>query len=64
MAPFPGAAGVVAALIGAIGFTTGAFVSAMLGAAFDGTARPMASVAALAGAGAFVLERITRHGKA
>jgi DHA1 family bicyclomycin/chloramphenicol resistance-like MFS transporter len=64
MAPFPGAAGAVAALIGTIGFTAGALISSALGAAFDGTARPMATAAALAGAGAFLLERITRHGKA
>jgi DHA1 family bicyclomycin/chloramphenicol resistance-like MFS transporter len=64
MAPFPAAAGAVSSLIGTIGFTAGALVSAALGAAFDGSARPMASVAALAGAGAFLFDRLARRGKA
>jgi DHA1 family bicyclomycin/chloramphenicol resistance-like MFS transporter len=64
MAPFPASAGAVSSLIGTIGFAAGALISTALGAAFDGTARPMATLAAAAGAGAFILERITRHGKA
>jgi hypothetical protein len=39
-------------------------VSTLLGAAFDGSARPMASVAALAGLGAFIFERRLARGKA
>jgi MFS transporter, DHA1 family, multidrug resistance protein len=64
ISPFPGAAGAASSLIGTIGFTAGALVSAGLGAAFDGTARPMASVAALAGLGAFLFERTLHRGKA
>jgi DHA1 family bicyclomycin/chloramphenicol resistance-like MFS transporter len=64
MAPFPAAAGAVSSLIGTIGFAAGALISAALGAAFDGSARPMATVAALAGAGAFLFDRLARRGKA
>ena len=64
MAPFPAAAGAVSSLIGTIGFAAGALISTALGAAFDGSARPMATVAALAGAGAFLFERCTKSGKA
>jgi DHA1 family bicyclomycin/chloramphenicol resistance-like MFS transporter len=64
MAPFPASAGAVSSLIGTIGFATGALISAALGAAFDGSARPMATVAALAGAGAFLFDRYARSGKA
>ncbi|HZO01692.1 MAG TPA: hypothetical protein VFB93_10865, partial [Burkholderiales bacterium] len=64
LSPFPGAAGSASSLIGAIGFTAGALVSSLLGAAFDGSARPMASVAALAGAAAFTFEWLLLRGKA
>jgi MFS transporter, DHA1 family, multidrug resistance protein len=64
MAPFPASAGAVSSLIGTIGFATGALISSALGAAFDGTARPMATVALAAGAGAFLFERILLRGKA
>jgi DHA1 family bicyclomycin/chloramphenicol resistance-like MFS transporter len=64
LSPFPGSAGSASSLIGAIGFTAGAVVSAGLGAAFDGTARPMATVAAAAGVAAFLLERFLLRGKA
>jgi DHA1 family bicyclomycin/chloramphenicol resistance-like MFS transporter len=64
LSPFPGSAGAASSLIGAIGFTIGALISTGLGLAFDGTARPMASVAAFAGAAAFVLHRQLLHGKA
>jgi DHA1 family bicyclomycin/chloramphenicol resistance-like MFS transporter len=64
LSPFPGAAGAASSLIGAIGFAIGALVSTGLGLAFDGTARPMASVAAFAGVAAFVLHRIFLHGRA
>lgn len=64
LSPFPGAAGTASSLIGAIGFTAGALVSIALGAAFDGSARPMATVAAIAGIAAFSFERFLLRGKA
>jgi len=64
LSPFPGSAGAAASLIGAIGFAMGALISSALGAVFDGSARPMASVAAFAGAAAFLLHRILLHGRA
>jgi MFS transporter, DHA1 family, multidrug resistance protein len=64
LSPFPHAAGAAASLIGAIGFACGAAVSLLLGALFDGTPRPMASVAALAALGVFVCERMVLRGKA
>jgi DHA1 family bicyclomycin/chloramphenicol resistance-like MFS transporter len=64
LSPFPTAAGSASSLIGTIAFTAGAVVSAALGAAFDGSARPMATVAALAGVSAFMFERILLRGKA
>ena len=63
LSPFPGAAGAASSLMGAVGFTIGALVSTGLGLAFDGTARPMASVAAFAGAAAFLIYRMLLHGK-
>jgi DHA1 family bicyclomycin/chloramphenicol resistance-like MFS transporter len=63
MAPFPAAAGAASSLIGTIGFANGALISTALGAAFDGTARPMASVALLAGIGAFLCERLFFRGR-
>ena len=62
LSPFPQAAGAASSLIGAVGFTFGALLSALLGALFDGTARPMASVAALAGIGAVFFERRLARG--
>ena len=64
LSPFPRSAGSASSLIGAIGFTAGAVLSTALGAAFDGTARPMAAVAALAGIGALFFERRLARGKA
>jgi DHA1 family bicyclomycin/chloramphenicol resistance-like MFS transporter len=64
LSPFPHAAGAASSLIGAIGFTVAAGVSTLLAAAFDGSARPMASVAALAGLGAIISERLRRRGAA
>jgi DHA1 family bicyclomycin/chloramphenicol resistance-like MFS transporter len=64
LTPFPASAGAASSIIGALGFTVGAVISSLLGAAFDGTARPMASVAALAGIGAFLFERFIVRGKA
>lgn len=60
LSPFPAFAGSASSLIGAVGFTVGAVLSATLGLAFDGTARPMATVAAVAGLAAFALNRWTR----
>jgi DHA1 family bicyclomycin/chloramphenicol resistance-like MFS transporter len=64
LTPFPAAAGSASSLMGAIGFAAGALVSTLLGAVFDGTARPMATAAALAGIGAFGFHRLFFHGKA
>jgi DHA1 family bicyclomycin/chloramphenicol resistance-like MFS transporter len=64
LSPFPHAAGAASSLMGAVGFACGALVSALLGAAFDGTPRPMASAAALAALGVFVCERMVLRGKA
>ncbi|MEA3195437.1 MAG: transporter, family, multidrug resistance protein [Betaproteobacteria bacterium] len=64
LSPFPHAAGAASSLIGAIGFTSGALLSALLGLTFDGTSHPMASVAAVAGVCAFVFERRLARGKA
>jgi DHA1 family bicyclomycin/chloramphenicol resistance-like MFS transporter len=63
LTPFPRTAGAASSLIGATQFAVGAAVSALLGALFDGTARPMASVAAAGGAGAFLIERYWLRGK-
>jgi MFS transporter, DHA1 family, multidrug resistance protein len=60
LTPFPGSAGSAASLIGAIGFAAGAVVSTVLAAAFDGSARPLATMALLAGLGAFIFERRLR----
>ena len=57
LSPFPHAAGSATSLIGAIGFASAALISTALGAAFDGTARPMVTLAALAGIAAFFLHR-------
>lgn len=64
ISPFPATAGAASSLIGAISFSSAALVSTGLGAAFDGTARPMATVASLAGLGAFLFERTLLRGKA
>ena len=64
LSPFPHSAGSATSLIGAIGFGSGALISTLLGAAFDGTARPMASLAALAGVGALFCERSFSRGQA
>jgi DHA1 family bicyclomycin/chloramphenicol resistance-like MFS transporter len=63
LTPFPRTAGAASSLIGALQFAAGAAVSALLGSLFDGTARPMASVAALGGAGAYLTVRYTLRGK-
>ena len=58
LSPFPRIAGAASSLLGAFPFGLGALISAALGAAFDGTARPMALAIAIAGAGAFAAERV------
>jgi len=58
LTPFPGMAGAASSLLGVLPFALGALVSALLGAAFDGTARPLALAVALAGACAFAAERL------
>jgi len=63
LTPFPQAAGSATSLIGAIGFGSGALISTALGLLFDGTARPMATTAGLAGVGAFITHRLLLHGK-
>jgi DHA1 family bicyclomycin/chloramphenicol resistance-like MFS transporter len=55
--PFPRTAGAASSLMGAAQFAVGAVVSTVLGALFDGSARPMATAAAAAGLGAFLIER-------
>jgi DHA1 family bicyclomycin/chloramphenicol resistance-like MFS transporter len=64
LSPFPRAAGAASSLIGAIGFSAGALISFGLGAAFDGSGRPMATLAAAAGLAAFCFERTLLRGKA
>ena len=64
LSPFPASAGAASSLIGALGFTVGAIVSTVLGATYDGSARPMASAAAVAGACAFLFERLVSRGRA
>jgi MFS transporter, DHA1 family, multidrug resistance protein len=64
LSPFPQSAGSATSLIGAIGFGSGALISTVLGALFDGTARPMATTAGLAGVGALLAHRLLLHGKA
>jgi hypothetical protein len=43
--------------MGATQFAIGAVVSTALGALFDGSARPMATAAAIGGLGALLIER-------
>jgi DHA1 family bicyclomycin/chloramphenicol resistance-like MFS transporter len=62
LSPFPHSAGSASSLIGAIGFTLGAGISTALGLAFDGTARPIATIAALAGLGAVYFQRRLARG--
>ncbi|HEY5898028.1 MAG TPA: multidrug effflux MFS transporter [Burkholderiales bacterium] len=64
LTPFPQSAGAASSLVGAATYIAGALLSALLGALFDGTARPMASAAAIAGLGAYVFERRLAVGKA
>lgn len=52
--PFPESAGSASSLMGAITFAIGALLGALLGWAFDGSARPLASAAALGGAASWL----------
>jgi len=63
LSPFPGMAGTVSSLLGAMSFAGGALLSTLLGAAFDGTARPMASAAALTGIPRLPLRKAARAWK-
>ena len=58
LTPFAQSAGAASSLLGVLPFALGALVSAVLGTAFDGTARPLAAAIALAGAGTFASERL------
>jgi MFS transporter, DHA1 family, multidrug resistance protein len=64
LSPFPQTAGAASSLIGALGFAGGAVVSFVLGSAFDGTPRALATVGALSGIAAFACERFVLRGKA
>ena len=64
LTPFPHAAGTASSVLGATMFAVGATVSAVLGALYDGSARPLMACAALGGIGAFVLEMRILRGKA
>lgn len=57
LAPFPKAAGSASSLMGATQFVVGAAVATLLGALYDGSARPMATLTALAGIAAYCVER-------
>ena len=56
LSPFPNIAGAASSLLGAITFALGALISAVLGALFDGSMRPLATAMAIAGVSAFVVE--------
>jgi DHA1 family bicyclomycin/chloramphenicol resistance-like MFS transporter len=64
LSPFAATAGAASSLLGAMAFVAGALVSTLLAATFDGSARPLATAAALAGLGAFFSERHLARGKA
>jgi DHA1 family bicyclomycin/chloramphenicol resistance-like MFS transporter len=57
LSPFPQSAGTASSLLGACAFLVGAGVSMLLGALYDGSARPMATALALAGIGTLMAER-------
>ena len=62
LSPFPAIAGSASSLLGAFQFCVGAAVSVGLGAAFEGSARPMTTLTALAGAGAYAACRLAVRG--
>lgn len=57
LSPFPQSAGAASSLLGACAFVMGASVGIVLGALYDGSARPMTAALALAGLGALLAER-------
>jgi len=56
LSPFPQMAGAASSLLGATTFALGALISAGLGWVFDGSTRPLATVVAVGGVGAFLVE--------
>jgi len=60
MADFPGRAGAVSALVGAIQYGSGIISSALVGFFADGTPWPMTAVIAVAGIGSFLCARALR----
>lgn len=56
LSPFPQMAGAASSLLGAITFALGALISAALGALFDGSTRPLATVLAIGGVSALLVE--------
>ena len=58
LSPFPAYVGAAAALLGFLQASAGTLTSALLAVMFDGSARPMASVIALAALAAFASERV------
>jgi len=58
LTPFPEIAGAASSLLGVLPLAAGALASLALGAAFDGSARPMALAVAAAGVSAFAAERL------
>ena len=58
LAEFPGQAGAVSALIGAVQYGSGILGSALVGALADGTPRPMSFVIALTGIGSLLCTRL------
>jgi len=62
MAPFPERAGSASALLGTVQFTIAAIAGAVVGAAHDGTALPMAAVIAVCGVTAFAAQRVLLAG--
>jgi DHA1 family bicyclomycin/chloramphenicol resistance-like MFS transporter len=57
LTPFPQIAGAASALLGCLQFGTGAAISALTAALFDGSGRPMATVILAAAAGAVLAQR-------
>ena len=57
LSPFPKSAGAASSVMGATQFVVGAIVSTTLGLLYEGSARPLASAAALGGIGSLLIER-------
>jgi DHA1 family bicyclomycin/chloramphenicol resistance-like MFS transporter len=58
LSPFPQIAGAASSLLGAITFALGALISALLGALFDGSVRPLATAVAVAGVSVYIVEAL------